>query len=268
MVSGASNICGSTGGTDITAEELKTNYIIPYMEAFPDTLLVNPWGKTMYDEVYEWCIDNGVTIRRDGMMKLENGKEIFEYAYGKLPTIFEYYDGYTTLKSNDLWDTDYLLELVEEWGASYTEFFGQMYDENTEFCNMLVNKLGYYFRLKEAKYPNTVTTSEETTISFNFENDGVTPIYEECIIYIGLLDENYDLVSKYKTDIDASNWLPDEISTETVNITFSDIDTGKYIIAVGLFQNEDDESPTYLLGNTGGTDNNWYVFGNITITNE
>ena len=36
----------------------------------------------------------------------------------------------------------------------------------------------------------------------------------------------------------------------------------------GLFLNEDDGEPTYLLGNTGGTDNNWYVFGDIAITNE
>ena len=229
-----SNIYGTIGGNDITAEQLKNDYIIPYMEAFPDTLLVNPWGKDMYNEVYEWCIDNGVTIRRDGILKYVNGYSVFEYAYGKLPTIFEYVYDWSGLISHGNWDSDYLLELVEEWGASYTEFFGEMYNENTEFCDMLANRLGYYFRFKKATYKNTVTTTEETTISFTFTNEGVTQLYEDCTVYIGLLDSYGELVQKYKTDIDASTWLPDEISTETINITFENVDTGNYVIAIRI----------------------------------
>ena len=236
------------------------------MEAFTETMLVNPYGGEQYEEVYEWCIDNGITIRRDGILKLENGYSTFEYAYNKLPTIFEYYYDYDGLKSNNLWDPDYLLELVEKWGPSYTEFFGEMYDENTEFCDMLANKLGYYFRFKGATFTNSVLTTEEAEISLDFINEGVAPLYEDCTVYIGLLDEDYNLVSKYKTDIDATSWMPDEEVTETVALNINDVSDGEYIIAVGLFLDEDDENPTYLLGSSGGTEDNWYVFGEIEIS--
>ena len=59
--------------------------------------------------------------------------------------------------------------------------------------------------------------------------------------------------------------MPDQEKTETIDITFDDIEAGKYIISLGLFLNEDDENPTYLLGSSGKTDDKWYVFGEIQI---
>lgn len=258
---------GVIKGEDISSEELKKLYIEPYMNAFKNTLLVNPWGKDMYNDTYEWTIDNGVSIRRDGILKYVNGKSCFEYAYGKLPTIFEYCYDYNTLKKNGLWDTEKLLDYVETWHPSYIEFFGDMYKENKEFCEMLANKIGYYFKFKGATYTNTTSTIEETPITLKFVNEGVAPLYEPCTVYIGLLDENYNLVKKYKTDIDPHTWMPNEEIQEVLNIKLDDIEDGKYIISLGLFYNETDENPTYLLGNSGGTEDKWYVFGEIFINN-
>ena len=257
----------SIGGTDISVEQLKELFIQPYIDAFKSTMLVNPWGKEMYNDTYKWAVDNGVTIRRDGIMQLYNGKQVFEYAYGKLPTIFEYFSSYKILKKNGLWDNEKLLDYVETWHPSYTEIFVDMYEENKEFCNMLANKIGYYFKFKGATYTNTTSTFSETPISLKFVNEGVAPLYEPCTVYIGLLDENYNLVKKYKTDINPHTWMPNEDIQEDINIKFDDIKDGKYIISLGLFYNETDENPTYLLGNSGGTDNKWYVFGEIFINN-
>ena len=257
----------SIGGTDISAEQLKELFIQPYMDAFNSTMLVSPWGKEMYNDVYKWAVDNGVTIRRDGIMQLYNGKQIFEHAYGKLPTIFEYFSSYKVLKQNGLWDQEKLLDYVETWHPSYIEFFTDMYAENKEFCEMLANKIGYYFKFKGATYTNTTSTIEETPISLKFVNEGVAPLYEPCTVYIGLLDENYNLVKKYKTDIDPHTWMPNEEIQEDLNIKLDDIEDGKYIISLGLFYNETDENPTYLLGNSGGTEDKWYVFGEIFINN-
>ena len=99
----------------------------------------------------------------------------------------------------------------------------------------------------------------------DFINDGVAPLYENCVVYIGLLDENYNLIKKYKTNINPQNWQPEKTTTEDINIILNDIYSGKYIVAVGLFLNENDEKPTYLLGNMGKTDDNWYVMGNVKI---
>ena len=258
---------GTIGGTDISSLQLKELYIEPYMEAFKSTLLVNPWGKDMYNDTYKWATDNGISIRRDGILKYVNGKSCFEYAYGKLPTVFEYYADYSRLKKNGLWDTEKLLDYIETWHPSYIEFFSDMYKENKEYCEMLANKIGYYFRFKGATYTNKVTTLEESNIKLNFINEGVAPLYEDCTVYIGLLDSNYNLVKKYKTDIDPHKWMPNEEIQENLNIKLDGVESGKYIISLGLFLNENDEKPTYLLGSSGGTDDKWYVFGEIEITN-
>lgn len=256
---------GTIGGNKIDAEQLKELYIKPYMNAFKNTLLVNPWGEETYNSTYEWAIDNGISIRRDGIMKYTNGKYCFEYSYGKVPTIFEFYAGYNSLKKNGYWSKELLMEYIENWKPSYIQFDIDMYEENKDFCNMLANKIGYYFKFKGATYTNTTSTIAETPISLKFINEGVAPLYEPCTVYIGLLDENYNLVKKYKTDINPQTWMPDEEIQEDINIKFDDIKEGKYIISLGLFYDESDENPTYLLGNSGGTDNKWYVFGEILI---
>ena len=242
-------------------------YIKPYINAFKKTLLVNPWGKDSYNDTYKWAIDNGVSIRRDGIMVRTNGKTCFEYAYGKVPTVFEYYYNYSELKYKQLWSEEKLIDYIETWHPSYTEFFPEMYEDNPSFCKYIANKIGYYFKFKQANYTNTIKTTENNDITLTFTNEGVAPLYEPCTFYIGLLDQKYNLVKKYKTDINPQKWMPNEESKEEISLQLDGVDDGDYIIALGLFYNENDEKPTYLLGNTGKTDDNWYVFGNINITN-
>lgn len=253
------------GGDSITSEQLEELYIKPYVDNFKKTRLVNPWGENSYNNVYKSCIDSGIAIRRDGIMKYSNGKEIFEYAYGKVPTIFEFYTSYDNLKKQGLWSEDDFLKYIEEWKPSYVECWPKMYEDNPEFVKYIANKIGYYFKLNGAKYNSQNEVGKRFDIKMDFINDGVAPLYENCVVYIGLLDENYNLIKKYKTNINPQNWQPEKTTTEDINIILNDIYSGKYIVAVGLFLNENDEKPTYLLGNTGKTDDNWYVMGNVKI---
>ena len=263
---------GNLGGEEITPEQLKELYIKPYMEAFPNTLLVNPWGREEYNEIYKWCAENGVSIRSDGILygsdKLPNvnGTNCL-LAYNYLPTIFEFGANFNQILEAGQWSEERLLRFIETGKPSYLNFDKDMYKENKEFCEMLANKIGYYFRFKGATYTNKVTTLEESNIKLNFINEGVAPLYEDCTVYIGLLDSNYNLVKKYKTDIDPHTWMPNEEVQENLNLKLDGIESGKYIISLGLFLNENDEKPTYLLGSSGGTDDKWYVFGEIEITN-
>jgi len=198
-------------------------------------------------------------------MKLYNGLSSFEYAYGKLPTIFEYYRSYDELKRDDLWNEQRLINYINEWKPSYVEYWPKMYEDNPEFVKYIANKIGYYFKLNGAKYNSQNEVGKRFDIKMDFINDGVAPLYENCVVYIGLLDENYNLIKKYKTNINPQNWQPEKTTTEDINIILNDIYSGKYIVAVGLFLNENDEKPTYLLGNMGKTDDNWYVMGNVKI---
>lgn len=263
---GEQHLGGLTTKEDITAEELKELYIKPYQESFNKTLLVNPWGKQEYNEVYKWSIDNGISIRRDGIFQHSNGIEC-AMAYGKLPTIFEYTSNYNWMKQNNYWSQDNLLKYIEIGKPSYLEFDEEMYKENKNFMKMIANKIGYYFKFKGAEYKNKITTKEQNEIKLNFINEGVAPLYEPCTVYIGLLNKDYKLVKKYKTDIDPHKWMPNEEKQEDIKLQLDGVEDGEYIISLGLFLDENDENPTYLLGNTGGTKNKWYVFGKINVTN-
>ena len=257
---------GTIGGSYISSDELQELYLKPYREAFKKTLLVSPCGESRYNKAYTWAIENGITLRRDGIFKYSDGSECL-MAYGKLPTIFEYTSDYNWMLNNYYWSQESLLQYVENGKPSYLQFDPAMYKENKAFCEMLANKIGYYFKFKGATYTNKVTTLEESNIKLNFINEGVAPLYEDCTVYIGLLDSNYNLVKKYKTDIDPHKWMPNEEIQENLNIKLDGVESGKYIISLGLFLNENDEKPTYLLGSSGGTDDKWYVFGEIEITN-
>lgn len=259
---------GVIGGDELTAEQMKELYMEPYVNAFTDTLLVTPIGTSGYSELYNWSVDNGIALRRDGIFNsYDIGLDNFLYAYGKLPTIFEYYNGYPERKADGTWNSDDLKNEIDRWKASYTEFFLEMYTDEPDMCKYVANRLGYYFKFKEAEYTNSVISNQTAKFKLKFTNDGVAPLYEPCTVYIGLLDENNNLVQKYKTEIDPHTWMPDEEVTERLEIQFNNVATGNYKIALGLFLNEDDENPTYLLGNEGKTDDKWYVFGEININN-
>lgn len=253
------------GGEELTPEQLRDLYLKPYIDNFKETKIVSTCGNKKYAEIYKWAVEQGVALRRDGIFGNSDGSEC-AMAYGKQMSIFEYTSNYSWLKENGLWSQETLLQYIENGKPSYMQYDKEMYEENKDFCDMLANKMGYYFKFTEANFTNTVATDENNKITLKFINEGVAPLYEDCTVFIALLDQDYNLVKKYKTDIDPHTWMPNEEKIEDVDITFNDVDPGHYIIALGLFLDENDESPTYLLGNTGKTDNKWYVFGEVDIT--
>lgn len=251
----------------ISPEFFKERYIKPYMEAFPDTLLFNPWGENYLNGVYEELIDEGVSLRRDGIVSYTNGLDILAKCYGKLPVVFEYAKNYKDyIPDREAYFNERLEEAIEIAKPSYIELDKDWFQNNLDYCKELANRMGYYFRLKQAQYKVKVKRNKTTKIDFIFSNDGIAPIYENCLIYVGLLDQNGNLVQKYLTDLDPKTWFPSKEIKQTVNIKFGEnIEPGVYTLAVGLFESEDDENPTYLLGSVGKTANNWYAIGNVAI---
>ncbi len=217
--------------------------------------------------MYLELADEGIALRRDGIVKYTNGLDTLAATYGKLPTAFEFAENYEKYKGGH---EEYFNERLEEAIAiakpSYLEFDPDWYADNEDYAKELANRLGYYFRFKQAKFSEKIRLGEETTVTLSFRNDGIAPIYEPCEVYLGLLDESGTLVKKFKTDIDPKDWMPDVLAEENVKVTFSGVDKGTYWLAVGLYREETDEAPTYLLGsknllNSGA----WYAFGQTTV---
>ena len=260
--------------TAVTPEQLRNLYIQPYIDNFPNTLLVNPWGIVQYNDVYKWAIDNGVSIRRDGIMEKDNeyvaGQEIFEYASGKLPTMFEYHADFRNKIEDpniEHLNMEYLWQYILDWKPTYIEMLPELYQKEPEWVERIANKVGYYFKYTGGEYENNISNSENTTVKINFLNDGVSPLFEPCTVYIGILDEYDNLVKKIKTNVDAKQWMPNITKQENISISYSGIKNGKYKLAVGLLYNENDDNPTYLIANNGRTDENWYTIGNVTVKN-
>jgi len=244
------------------AENLQNNYYLPYIEAFPHTQLIAPWGGHMYDGVYDWAITNhGVGVRRDGILSQysKDGSECLR-AYDHAPAVFEYCDTYENTKRDGYWSTDLLWKSVIAGKPSYMHWDRAIFEENREFCQKLGNKIGYHFVLQSATVPAKIESGRPVSISWQWLNDGVAPLYEPCQVALALLSEENRLIQKqWVAESQAKQWTPGETITERVNATFSNIPSGVCKLAVGLFREPKQENPAYRLGIQGRTEQGWYV---------
>ncbi len=250
----------------ILPEFFRDNYVQPYLDAFPDTFLYNSWGTEEFDEVYLELADRGVALRRDGIIKYTNGLDTLAASAQKLPTGFEFSKSYKRFIEEGMTNEEFnrrLEEAIAIAKPSYINFDDDWYDQNQAYVEELANRMGYYFRLKEATYHSDLKANGEMTLSFR--NDGVAPVYGPCSVFVGLLDGDGTIVRKFATACDPASWLPDTTKTERFTVDFSAVPAGNYRLAVGLFQNESDPSPTYLLGSEGKTENGWYALGDVVL---
>ena len=250
----------------ISADFLKERYIRPYMEAFPDTMLVNPWGVEDYDQMYIELFESGVTVRRDGICKYTNGLDVLASAYGKLPVIFEFAGNYKDDIKNGTEDkfNKMLEEAIQIAKPSYIELDNDWYEKNPEYLKDLANRMGYYFRLKKAQYTKNINKNKQTKISLTFKNDGVAPIYENCEVYVGLLGSDGEVVKQYLTEINPKTFMPGELNKQEINIKFDNIESGTYTLAVG-FMLKGEKNPSIKLGSEGNNGKDWYIIGNISL---
>jgi len=243
-------------------DNLKTNYLLPYFEAFPHTQLMIVWGSSLYDAVNDWAVSQGAGMRRDGILSVwsKDGSECCR-AYGHHPAVFEYCDGYAEMKKNGWWKPDLLLNTYFKGGKpSYMQWNPQIFEENAEFCRKLGNQVGYHFILQEATLPTRIKPGKLFSLQWRWLNDGVAPVYEPCHVALGLLDQEDRVIEKqWLTDSQPGKWLPEATTAETVGTAFSSASPGIYKLAVGLFLDAKNVNPAYRLGIQGRTTNGWYV---------
>ncbi len=248
----------------IPSKNLKEDYIIPYKKAFPDTLLVNACNGELYKDVYEWAVNEGMALRRDGIMGFSDGSECL-MAYGKVPAIYEFGNSVENYLKTDSWNMDEVEEDIEIGKPSYLEFTYDAYKESAEEFGRFANKIGYYFRLKSAKVPKMVKKNSEINIDMTFVNDGVAYLYEDAIIKIGLFDSDGNPVKIAISGTAPGKWEPGKEYYLAETFDVDGIEKEEYSVAVGFFADEEDDLPDYLLGNEGNTGSGWYALGEINV---
>jgi len=269
---GEQHVYGITPSIPLVAADVQT-HIQMYRNAFQHTQIIAPWGTPDYNSVYDWAVNNGVGMRRDGMMVDSNGEELVR-AHGKAPAVFEFYGSYQWLKAGGYWDGARLRQEVELGKPSYIGM-GQWDDDaqtmladEQQLIGDLANRIGYHFVLASATLPTTLTNGQTSTISLSWRNQGVTYLYKKASVAVALLDNANNVVQKqWFAGSNPRAWGPGLTTTEQTNITFTGINAGTYKLAIGLFQNTTDSNPTYKIGNQGGTANGWYVVSSTTVVN-
>ena len=243
-------------------ENLKQNYLLPYIQAFPHTQLIVPWGSDMYDSVYDWAVSKGAGMRRDGILSKwsKDGSECLR-AYGHHPSVFEYCDGYADMKKGGWWKPVMLKDTYFHGGKpSYMQWDSRIFEENREFCLSLGNYVGYHFVLQKAVVPTTLRHSELFHVQLQWLNDGVACLYEPCSVAIALLDADSKVVQKqWLAGSKPKMWEPGRTKKDSFDVHFSAVTKGTYKLAVGLFLDQHDAHPAYRIGIQGRTAEGWYV---------
>ena len=243
-------------------------HIQMYKDAFKHTQIIAPWGTSNYNGTYDWAVNNGIGMRRDGMLVDSNGSEVAR-AQGKAPSVFEFYGSYQWLNDNGSWNGTKLRQEVEIGKPSYIGM-GQwgndaqvMLSKEPTLIRDLANHMGYNFVLKNITLKSRLIPNKPTTISLSWSNQGVSYLYKQARVAVALLDSSNHVVQmRWLTGSNPKAWAPGRITTESANITFAGSRLKNYKLAVGLFQNTTDRNPTYRIGNQGRTANGWYVVAN------
>jgi hypothetical protein len=261
---GVQNVNGLPHSVALTPTELE-KHIQLYQNAFKHTQLLIPWGSNIYNSVYIRAVNRHVGIRRDGIMGGTTGKEAV-LAYGKAPVAFEFYNSYQSLVQKKLWSSAKLLASVKAGKPSYISM-GLWYNDaqtmltqEPQLIHSLANKMGYYFVLSSATLPIAITDKQANTFSFSWKNEGVAYLNRSASVAVALLDASNKVVQKqWLVKVNPQTWTPGKTTTTSTLSTFTNVPKGTYKLAIGLFVNKLDVNPTYLIGNQGRTNNNWYV---------
>ena len=254
----------------ISVGELETNYLQPYLNAFPNTHLVIPWGASSYNPAYTWAVQQGAGMRRDGIPDWNDGSDI-TFASGYGPAVIEYTDSYDNLVASGVWTNSVVCADILRAKASYSEISWSS-DFLNNFSNSMAsieNQMGYHFVLQNVTVPQWLSSVASNSLTMTWTNKGVTYLYEPCSVAMALLDAGNNVVGNksWLAGVNPQlNWAPGKIAVAS-SMSFGSTPAGSYKLAVGLFTSTNQLQPNFIIGNQGRTASGWYVITNISLLN-
>jgi hypothetical protein len=266
------------GGTRISDAGLK-QLILNYQCAFPRTQLILPWGEKAYDPVYQWAINQGIGLRRDGICGNSDGSETLP-CFGKVPAVFEFFDTYENMKNLGWWDGRQtpdgnghtLMECFKNGRPSYIglsvspESAAVFVREQRTLIAKLANSMGYDLAIRRAVFPNIWHPGVAGHLELAVENIGVAPMYEPATLVVALLDDTGRVVERFAvkpSDVNPRSWQPGKPAAGTVDVTFTTL--GSYRLALGLLTDREQKSPVCTFANEGSTSERWLVLDRVWV---
>jgi hypothetical protein len=226
----------------------------------------------VFKEEYEWAADNNVAMRSDGI--LHEYEHCFglqcHWVYGKTPAIYEYAGTYQYLSKQKSWNDELLQKAIftgrptymplGEWGDDSEVFL----KEKKDLVIKWTNEIGYNFVLNSAVYPQDLCAQNIGEITLSFSNTGAAPIYLDCCVKVALIDNCNNIVeTSLVKDCFPNKWMPQMDGNDNFvsksKIYFSAKPSTDYMLAIGIFSNNDKENPDIAIASNAEKINNWLI---------
>lgn len=230
----------------IPGEEMREKYILPWIEAFPDAMILmrrpfaaaKKYGFGLYNDMtghpqgtqswFDW-INNGGDYDQTGEKNaIVSMKDFWKTA----PSGGEFT---SSLSMEEMMDTN-LSETVELIREAHTTFLGpKIPDEDyaDEYKEVLKN-MGYRLWISKAEIKSTRNSSH---LELTWENSGVAPLYKDWPVYVYIEDDTGKLVEKRKIPMEISSVLPGEKKVTSIMLETDRLNSlleKGYRLAVGI----------------------------------
>ena len=236
----------SAGIQRLPKEEVREKYVAPWIEAFPDAMLLmrrpfshaSKYGMGLYNDMTG---DPGET--ESWLKEIQNGGDLSQT--DEKNAIVSMQDFWKTapvggeftssLSMENMLDTD-IFQTVELIRKSHTTFIGpniadKKYQQGYE---KVLKNMGYRLWVSRAVLLQRISG---TKLRLTWENDGSAPFYKDWPVWIYVTDEDGNTVEKKQIDIQLSSVLPGEIiKTETRLDTkkLAGLAGKKYDLSIGI----------------------------------
>lgn len=230
----------------IPGEEIREKYILPWIEAFPDAMILmrrpfaaaKKYGFGLYNDMtghpqgtqswFDW-INNGGDYDQTGEKNaIVSMKDFWKTA----PSGGEFT---SSLSMEEMMNTN-LSETVELIREAHTTFLGpKIPDEDyaDEYKEVLKN-MGYRLWISKAEIKSTRNSSH---LELTWENSGVAPLYKDWPVYVYIEDDTGKLVEKRKIPMEISSVLPGEKKVTSIMLETDRLNSlleKGYRLAVGI----------------------------------
>ncbi len=216
-------------------------------------------------ELNEYAVSKGVTLRRDGLLGVDNSARSLLPAVGKLPAIGEMCYGYSYLADRGKWSDSELNRAINDGKLTYLALGGgvsdgtRMYNERKDSVISAANRLGYNFTVTSAKLD---TSDKTSTLTFKVKNTGTAPAFFPLTMKIAFTDKNGNVlkITSAQYDVGSGSFASGKVRTYKFKFKNSGVPKNAYI-SLGLFENAEDEQPNVKFCNKNTAENNFLVLG-------
>ena len=216
-------------------------------------------------ELNEYAVSKGVTLRRDGLLGVDNSARSLLPTVGKLPAIGEMCYGYGYLADRGEWSDSELNRTINDGKLTYLALGGgisdgtRMYNEHKDNVIAAANRLGYNFTVTSAKLD---TSDKTSTLTFKVKNTGTAPAFFPLTMKIAFTDKNGKVLKTTTAQYDVGSGSFASGKTRAYKFKFKNSDVPKNAyISLGLFEDADDEQPNVKFCNKNTAENNFLVLG-------